>query len=188
MDSFIICNSGVTSGIRMWSAMLKASVLFVVVGNCLGLPVETTPTTSPASISTKRTNMTFLRVKNTIPSWNFDVAALSEGDSLQSKLCEYAGPAPQIEDIPALAVSWLCESVEDGAITLPGYVYKMKPHNTELWIRMRENCDCQVIRYSIPYLRYEESTKTWMFSTRKVPVGTSCPDYDSELCKKVLEL
>ena len=184
----MICNSCVTSGNRIWSVMLKASVLFVAVGNCLGLPAETTPTTSPASISTQRTSMTFLRVKNTIPSWNFDVAALSEGVSLQSKLCEYAGPAPQIEDIPALAVSWVCESVEDGAITLPGYVYKMKPHNTDLWIRMRENCGCQVIRYSIPYLRYEESTKTWMLSTRKVPVGTSCPDYESEPCKKVLQL
>ena len=138
----------------MWSAMLKASLLFVAGGNCFGLLVETTPTTSPISISTKRTNMTFLRVQNTIPSWSFDVAALSEGDSLQSKLCEYAGPTPQIEDIPALAVSWVRESVEDGAITLPAYVYKMKPHNTYLWIRMRENCGCQLIRYNIPYLRY----------------------------------
>ena len=165
----MICNSCVTSGIRMWSAMLKASVIFLAVGNCFGLPLETTPTTSPASISIKRTNMTFLTVKNTIPSWSFDVAAWSEGDSLQSKLCEYAGPAPQFEDIPALAVSWVCESVENGAITQPAYVYKIKPHNTELWIHMRENCGCQVIRYSIPYLRYEGSTKTWMFSTRKVP-------------------
>ena len=147
--------------------------------------MQTTPITSPASLSTKRTNMTFLRMKNTISSWSFDVAALSEGDSLQSKLCEYAGPAPQIEDISALAVSWSCESVEDGAITQPGYVYKIKPHNTELWIRMRENCGCQVIRYNIPYLRYEKSTKTWTFSTRKVPVGTSCLDYESEPCKNM---
>ena len=66
------------------------------------------------------------RVIHIVPSLSFDVATLSEGDSLQSKLCEYAGPAPQTEDIPALAVSWVFGSVEDGAITLQKYVYKVE--------------------------------------------------------------
>ena len=105
--------------------MLKASVLSVAVGNCLALPVQNTLSKSPVSISTKRTNV-FFRVINIVPSLSFDVATLSEVDSLQSKLCEYAGPAPQTEDIPAVAVSWVFESVEDGAITLQKYVYKLE--------------------------------------------------------------
>ena len=63
---------------------------------------------------------------NIVPSLSFDVATLSEGDSLQSKLCEYAGSAPQTEDISAVAVSCVFEAVEDGAITLQKYVYQLE--------------------------------------------------------------
>ena len=76
----------------------------------------------------------FFLVKNIVPPLSFDVATLSEGESLQSRLCEYAGPATQTKDIPALAVSWVFESVEDGAITLPEYVRKVG------WSRDRPIC------------------------------------------------
>ena len=181
----MICKSCATSGHRIWPLMVMASLYFLAAGNCFALAV---PITSAVSVSTEDTSEHILRVKNSIPSLGQSVDALSERASQQSTLCEYAGPAPHAEDISALAMSWVCESVEDGAITLPEYVYKMKPHDPQLWISMRENCGCEVILYSIPYLRYEESTKTWTYSTRvKVPVGTSCPGYESELCKKMFE-
>ena len=84
-------------------------------------------------------------------------------ESLESTLCKCAVPAPKDEDVSAVAASWACESVEDGATTLPEYVYKMPPHDPELWISLRENCGCEEILYSMSYLRCEVATKIWTF-------------------------
>ena len=172
-----------TSACYLLTALLRTSVLFLAVGNCFGLPVtDRTDTPAPASNSEP-----FLIVKNRFPSLGYAAEKpFAKETSLESRLCGYAGPTPQTEDISNLATSWACESVEDGIITLPEYVYKMKPHDPDLWIRLSENCGCTMILYSIPYLWYEVSTNTWTYSTRKVPVGTSCPDYESELCKLVV--
>ena len=175
-----------TSEFYLLTALLRTSGLFLAVGNCFGLPVSDR-TDTPAPASNLKSIEPFLKVKNRFSSLGHGAEKpLTKETSLESRLCGYAGPTPQTEDISNLATSWACESVEAGIITLPEYVYKMQPHDPDLWVRLSENCGCTMILYSIPYLRYEESTNTWTYSTRKVPVGTSCPEYKSELCKMVV--
>ena len=182
------CKLWTTSGHRLWTLMVKSAFLFLAVGVGFALASPVTSSASTSKMLTEDTSAHFLRVRNSIPSLGQSVDALSEDVPQQFKLCRYAGQPPQVEDISDLAMSWVCESVEDGAITLPQYVYKMKPHNPKLWKSMRQNCDCKEILYSIPYLRYKESTRTWTYSTRvKVPVGTSCPRYESESCTQMFE-
>ena len=166
-------------------AILQVAMVLLPLKYCSAVPMarNTALTQAPDMALAKP----LLLVNNAIPGIRDGMAAVKNSVPQDVRLCEYAGSAPLMEDITASAVSWGCYAVEKGVPTIPVAVYWMQDSNTDLWQRLRANCGCEYIFYSVPYLRYEESTKTWMYSTRKVPVGTSCPDYESPLCSNMFK-
>ena len=133
------------------------------------------------------TGKQLLLVNSTIARIRDYMAAIVNTGPLDVTLCEYAGPILLMDDITASAVSWGCNAVEKGVPTIPVAVYWMQDSNTDFWGLLCENCGCEYIFYSVPYLRNEESMKTWVYSTRKVPVRTSCPEYESPLCRNMFK-
>ena len=166
-------------------SIFQVALVFLLMDYCSALPVARS-TTAPGAAEIA-TGKQLLLVNSTIPRFPDGMAAIVNSGPLYMSLCEYAGPVPLMDDITASAMSWGCYAVEKGVPTIPVAVYWMQDSNTDLWQRLRANCGCEYIFYSVPYLRYEESTRTWVYSTRKVPVGTSCPDYKSPLCSHMLK-
>ena len=70
---------------------------------------------------------------------------------------------------------------------LPNYICKIKSHNSELWRSMCENGGRKVIRYSIPYLRCTRSRLKSGSTLHEWNICEPHPDYQSDLCKKMLE-
>ena len=165
--------------------IFKIAVVFLSMDYCVGVPVA--HNTSATQATDTVTGKQLLRVNSTIPSFRDRMAAVVNSGPLEMRLCEYAGRAPLTEDITASAVSWGCYAVEQGVPTIPVAVYWMQESNTDLWQRLRDDCGCTFIFYSVPYLRLQQSTRTWLYSTKKVPVGTSCPNYESKSCSKIVK-
>ena len=151
----------------------------------VNVPFHSVTHGSPTQSSPTGTRKYLLRVVNTLPTRGSPFKSLMEGDSLVFAFCKYAGSPPREEDVPALAIQWACIPVEYGAITIPMAVYMMKPSNENLWDRFREKCGCRTIIYTMTYLRYT-STGAWIYSTRQVPVGTSCSEYHTDACTNFL--
>ena len=166
-------------------SIFQVALAFLLMPNSSAIPVPRNTTEIDASEIA--TGKQLLLVNSTIARFRDGMAAIVNTGSLDMNLCEYAGPVPLMEDITASAVSWGCYAVEKGVPTIPLAVYLMQDSNTDLWGHLRANCGCEYIFYSVPYLRYEESTRTWVYSTRKVPVGTSCSEYESPLCSNIFK-
>ena len=160
-------------------ATVQLALVFLSMEHCIAVVLHTTAALGP--------DRQFLRVNSTIPSFPDDVAAVMNSGPLEMRLCSYDDTIPLVEDITASAVDWGCYAVEKGIRTIPVAVNWMQESSTDLWRRLRVNCGCKYILYSVPYLRFEQPTRTWVYSTRKLPVGTSCPDYESQLCRNMFK-
>ena len=131
--------------------------------------------------STAGANNPLLSVNSTLPKLD---AAIYTADSQKMSLCLYAGSVPDEEDITSKATTWGCYAVEKGARTIPPAVFKMKIHNSNSWNVLRQKFGCSFIMYSVLYLRYQEARGTWILTSRRVPVATTCPTYVNNSSEK----
>ena len=166
-------------------AIFKIVVVFLPMEYCYAVPVA--HNTSATQATDIVTGKHLLRVNSKIPSFGDSTAAVVNSGPQDMKLCEHAGSVPLQEDITESAVSWGCYAIEKGVRTIPVAVYWMQESKTDLWQRLREKCGCKYIFYRVPYLRYEESTGKWVYSTGQVPVGTSCSKYESKSCGEIVK-
>ena len=165
----------------MASSLIVLQIAFIVFGvvrECNANPVDI-----PLSKSKKPT----LLVEDTFSHIGKDDLAARLTGPVGHVLCRFAGPAPAADYVTSFAMDWACQPVRENVITKPQYVYKMEPFDKTLWNEFREQCGCRLISYTMPFLRFQASTSTWILDSQKVPVGTSCYELDAPQCKKVME-
>ena len=161
------------------------SVVLVSLSSVYCLAVPRTGSNSTLTELLEKPGKKALIVENTIRPLGIGVSAFKTNGTVNALFCEHAGPAPHTEDITVGAVSWGCYAVKPGVTTIPMAVYKMKRSNRTLWHALKEHCGCSFINYKIPFLRYHESTGSWIYSTHKVHVGTTCTNFNTPDCKKM---
>ena len=140
----------------------------------------------PASASTSSSEHSpSLLVHNTISKVDNNIFIATLTGPVDAEQCEYAGSVPDASPITSLSVAWACEPVQNNVITIPQYVYKMQPVNAREWNKYQSRCGCELVLYSIPFLRFEASSATWTLAVHRVPVGTTCSNIEGPLCREL---
>ena len=165
-------------------SIFQVALVFLLMDYCSAIPVQRSTTAPDASEIA--TGKQLLLVNSTIPRFPDGMAAMVNSGPLDMSLCEYAGPVPLMDDITASAVSWGCYAVEKGVPTIPVAVYWRIPTLTSGGV-CAQTVVARIYFTASHIYGDEESTSTRVYSTRKVPVGTSCPDYRSPLCSNMLK-
>ena len=147
--------------------------------NCCVVPLTS------ATELTKKPSKHLLVVENTISNDFQDITAARRPLNVHVAIeqCIYAGDKPFLDPTTELAMDWVCETIRENTTTIPQYVYKMQPINRPLWNQLRQHCGCKQIKYTIPYVRLEASSSTWILDMQEVPVGTSCSNFDNDACR-----